>query len=295
MKRTLLKIVLAIILIVIIYFANIFIKQFFHHLEKKKYIAGLTMTASPNVHVLKDTISIDYLNENRTLRIYLPPDYHEDTLRYPVVYFLDGNSLFDDMVLKGPEWQLDEVMDSLSLIGGKVSIVVGIDNSEKRYSEYKPFKSTQEDEGQANSGDQHAERIATQLKTWVDSTYRTKPEANNTVIGGASLGGLMSYYIIASYPEIFGRALVFSPSLWVNKKVFDLHTKIRDLSKLKIYINIGEDEDGSMVPNAKKLSKLLLKDGMPEQNLKFEIMENMGHWHPTWRAGFKSSYPWIME
>ena len=69
-----------------------------NRIEEKKHrawVESLTHSASSNVHILADTIEIDYLNEKRTLAIYLPENYEIDSMDYSVIYFLDGESLFD--------------------------------------------------------------------------------------------------------------------------------------------------------------------------------------------------------
>jgi alpha-glucosidase len=39
---------------------------------------------------------------------------------------------------------------------------------------------------------------------------------------GSSLGGLISYYAVLKYPEVFGKAGVFSPAFWINPEIFEL-------------------------------------------------------------------------
>ena len=183
MKRILhWKTLLGIIAVVVIYFAYLFAYQAYDHFKKQKYLENLSDTASPNVRVLKDTAYIDYLDSKRTLHVYLPPAYETDSARYPVIYFLDGSALFNDMVLRGPEWQVDEVIDEVVANGGPGAIVIGIEPSHDRNREYKPFAPSEDPEEKEVSGDKHAEWIATDLKAWVDSTYRTKPEAKFTTI-----------------------------------------------------------------------------------------------------------------
>jgi len=262
--------------------------------EKEEFIASLKHTASANVHILKDTVTIDYLNEKRTLSLYLPAGYEEDTMRYPVIYFLDGDALFDEKILEGHEWRVDEVLDSLGNLGQQQAIIVGVYNSEKRLTEYKPFKSPHLPKEKTVSGNKHAEWIATDLKTWVDSRYRTKKDAPSTFIGGASLGGLMSYYMLMTYPDTYGGAIVFSPSFWVNDKVYELHKPIEGLSEKRIYLNAGELEKPT-VKNAQKVYDLLIESGIPESNLKFDVEAKEGHQHLTWRKGFWKAYPWILN
>lgn len=265
-------------------------------IEEKKHqdwVKTLENTALEQVQILTDTIRIDYLDEKRTLAIYLPNNYTTDTIEHSVIYFLDGQSLFDQKIQEGMEWQLDEVLDSLGQLNQQQSIVVGIYNSDRRMKEYKPFPSDRWYSDWVVSGDQHADWIVKKLKPWIDARYRTKKEASSTFIGGASLGGLMSYYMLMEYPNTFGGAFVFSPSFWVNEKVYTLHEKNENLLKQKIYFDAGELETPT-VNSVRKMEALLLKSGMPKENIKVDIEEGLGHWHITWKQGFRKAYPWIL-
>lgn len=294
MKKRIAYVLGAILLVVVGY--NIY-KTISNRIEAKKHqewVQTLRPTASKNVHILTDTITIDYLNEKRTLALYLPENYAMDTVDYPVIYFMDGQSLFDQKIQEGTEWQLDEVLDSVQQLGQASSIVVGIYNSEDRLREYKPFSSTRWYSHKRVSGDQHADWIVKKVKPWIDARYRTKKEAQSTIIGGASLGGLMSYYMLMEYPDVFGGAIVFSPSFWVNEIVYTLHEKNKSLAQQKIYFNAGQLETPT-VESVEKMRDILLSYGMPKENVKLDIEEGEGHWHITWRKGFKKVYPWIID
>ncbi len=294
MRRFFTKKTLFIVLaLALLFHIGVRLKVAYEARKHQQYIASLKDTASPNVQALKDTILIDYLGTKRTLWIYLPPNYATDSVSYPVIYFMDGTSLFNEKVQEGLEWQVDEVMDSIAAAGGSAAIVVGIDNSDDRLTEYKPFLSPHLPEETSVTGDQHAEWIATDLKAWVDEHYRTLPSPEMTTIGGASLGGLMAYYALTTYPDIFGNAIVFSPSFWVNERVFKLHHNVSHLNDHRIYLNVGEHEGGDQRVNAQKIYDLLLAEGMSKDNIRFDIEAGEGHSHPTWRKGFRKAYPWV--
>lgn len=266
-----------------------------YHKAKKHeaYVATLVHTASPQVQILVDTIQVDYLNATRTLSLYLPKNYEQDTISYPVLYFLDGQSLFDEKILEGHEWQIDEVLDSIAAEGGPEAIVVGVYNADDRLTEYKPFLSPHLPKEKEVTGVEHAEWIATDLKQWIDETYRTKSDPQHTYIGGASLGGLMSYYMITTFPEVYGGAIVFSPSFWVNDKVYELDKQVADFSNKRIFINAGEIEKPT-VESVEKMYSILKDRGMTNDNLKMDVELDEGHWHMTWRKGFKKAFPWIL-
>jgi alpha-glucosidase len=81
-----------------------------NRIEKKRYrewVENLETSAAENVQILTDTISVNYLHKKRTLAIYLPENYAVDTVKYPVVYLLDGQNHFDKKVQRGNERQVD--------------------------------------------------------------------------------------------------------------------------------------------------------------------------------------------
>ena len=292
-KKRILQIIGLLLLLTAIYFSFLQYQDYRKERAHKAWVATLDHSASPNVQILKDTIEIDYLGEQRTLSIYLPPNYEKDSLHYPVIYFCDGQSLFDQKILEGDEWQIDEVMDSIAQIGGQKAIVVGIYSSDdNRLTEYKPFTSPHLPKEKVVSGDKHAEWIATDVKKWIDTRYRTKPEMESTIIGGASLGGLMAYYMITTFSEIYGGAIVFSPSLWVNDKVYELHQGV-NLANKRIFLNAGSIEQPT-VESIEKLNKILVENGFEKSNLKLDVEKDEGHWHMTWQKGFRKAYPWIL-
>jgi hypothetical protein len=43
------------------------------------------------------------------------------------------------------------------------------------------------------------------------------------------------------------------------------------------------------------MQQILLKFGMPKENIKLDIEQGEGHNAMAWRKGFKKAYPWIIE
>jgi predicted alpha/beta superfamily hydrolase len=294
MKKRIFYLIGSIIFIIGIYLVLQKISDVIEEKRHSERVMKMEHSASKNVQILIDTINIDYLHKKRTLGIYLPENYEIDSINYSVVYFLDGQSLFDQKILEGNEWQLDEVLDSLGKDFKEQSIIVGLYNSEDRVNEYSPLPSTEWFSDKTFSGDKHADWIVNKVKPWIDERYRTKKEAKSTIIGGASLGGLMSYYMLMKYSDVFGGAIVFSPSFWINEKVYSLHENNKNLSSQKIYFNAGELEP-STVKNVNRMHSILLKFGVPKENIKVDIEEELGHSHVTWRNGFRKAYPWIVK
>lgn len=67
-----------------------------------------------------------------------------------------------------------------------------------------------EEGGNEMTSDNYLKFLVSELKPFIDKTYRTHTDRNNTFHIGSSMGGLISAYAIAEYPEIFGGAACMS-------------------------------------------------------------------------------------
>ncbi len=262
--------------------------------RRAAYYENLVDTASPTVTVLRDSIYVDYRNEKKTIHIYVPPQYEKDTVtRYPVMYFMDGEASFNDLENMGPEWQIDEVINAASVSNQPTAIVIGINQAKDRDAEYTPF--INEDNPDAH-GDKFAEWVATDLKAWVDTHYRTKTDPSSTTIGGISRSGMMAYYMMMAYPNTFGNAVIQSPAMWVDyEKLLAMELTKNQLSDKKVFISVGDREGRIMIPHAKAIYQKFKVAGLPEDQLHFTLIKGEGHWHVTWRKSFALAYPWLMD
>lgn len=155
------------------------------------------------------------LGKNRPLHIYLPDDYEESGLHYPVMYFFDGHNLFfDEDATYGKCWGLKEFLDSWD----KKIILVGMECSHEghgRLSEYLPytprkftFISKFTPLGMAT-----LDWIVNEIKPMIDREYRTLPDRENTAIGGSSMGGLMAICGGVHYNKWFSKAACVSSAI----------------------------------------------------------------------------------
>ncbi len=247
-------------------------------------------SASKNVSILDSSFYIPQLAKNRRIWVYLPPDYKTSSKKYPVIYMHDGQNLFDLFTSGYGEWGIDEMMDSLSRSGSKMSIIVGIDHgNESRLTEYNPYSNKRFGTGR---GDDYVDFLAVTLKPYIDKNFRTKESAKNTTVGGSSMGGLISMYAIAKYPKVFGNAAVFSPSFWLTPEIYDFVAD-KNLKKNKIYFLAGELESNEMVPDIIKMRDLLISKGVKENNLRLKTSPDGKHSEWFWHREFPDFYNWI--
>ncbi|PKB15591.1 alpha/beta hydrolase [Flavobacterium sp. 5] len=250
--------------------------------------AAQESTASKQVSIF--TMEVPQLKTTRKIWLYLPIGYETSTKKYPVIYMHDAQNLFDKKTSYAGEWNVDEKLDSLKA----QVIVVGIENGgEKRIDELTPYKNEKYGGGET---DKYLDFIVKTLKPEIDKKYRTKPNAKSTTIMGSSLGGLTSYYAVIKYPEVFGKAGVFSPAFWINRtEINDLTTNSKKL-KVKIYFLCGDSEgnDDSMVKDLDHIELLLNTNRCYCLHLNKKVIIKGGHHNEKlWRDGFSNAILWL--
>jgi predicted alpha/beta superfamily hydrolase len=184
------------------------------------------------------------LNRDRMIHLYLPDDYYESQERYPVMYMYDGHNLFYDQdATYGKSWNLKEFLDHYD----KKFIVVGMEcnhEGNERLNEYCPYKVNGSFLGDIDGiGDQYMDFVVYELKPYIDKNYRTIPFRECTMIGGSSMGGLMSLYTVVKYNQYFSKAACLSSAIGFCKKeiIQDIYNHPLN-SDTKIYLDWGSDE-----------------------------------------------------
>lgn len=248
-------------------------------------------TAQPNVQVLPESPAMPGLGRERTLRLCLPPSYASaPTRRYPVLYLHDAQNLFDDATAFAGEWSVDETMNTLARSSGFEAIVVGIDHGDdKRVSEYSPWSHPRFGAGQA---DDYLDFVVRVVKPFIDARWRTRLDAASTLIGGSSMGGLVSHYAIHRHPEVFGRALVFSPSYWIAPAMAEWAQRHRLPRRARVYFYVGGREGDSMVPDTQRMQVLVKRQGTTTT---LRIAPQAPHNEAAWRAAFEPAVRWLFE
>lgn len=163
-----------------------------------------------------------------TVWVWLPPEYETaPDKRFPVLYMHDGQNLFDRELTKfNQEWQIDEAIPRMVRQGDLRSwIVVGVQSPRARYQALFPQKifpllspqfrqrieglETGDPKGPL-AGDDYLKFMVGTVKARVDREFRTLKGPEDTAVMGSSMGGLMAFYAIAEYPDVFGQAAAVS-------------------------------------------------------------------------------------
>ena len=237
--------------------------------------------------VIKWDVTVPPLTGEKTRRgyVYLPEDYEADPQkRYPVMYMFDGhNVFFDEDATFGKSWGMKAYLDQ----NPHDLIIVGIEgNNEgwRRLNEYSPVDFSYEETGFIKGeGKVYMDWLVDTLKPYIDANYRTLPDREHTIIGGSSMGGLMSLYAVCYYNDVFQRAAALSPSLWVNQQAnLELLKAADPKNDTCIYMDYGSEELSNHFGNMEVLRgavDILLEK---QQHLTFRIVPGGSHCEASW-------------
>jgi predicted alpha/beta superfamily hydrolase len=169
---------------------------------------------------VKDSVYSNLLNEQRDLLIYLPQEVRENkdtTMRYPVLYVLDGNTHF---------LSVSGMVDQLSDKGGNTvfpkMIVVCVLNT-NRTRDLTPYKVvaggflSEDMANETGGGANFAGFMEKELFPYLTSRY---PVSGYRALVGHSLGGIFALQVLAQQPELFDDYLVIDPSTWYDNRKF---------------------------------------------------------------------------
>ena len=251
-----------------------------------------TVSGDLRLHTLKSAI----FGNERTIRVLLPPGYGDtanEDRRYPVLYMLDGQNVFDACLsdVSHHEWSVDETVQQL--IAEKripALIVVGIDHAGKdRAREYLPYKDfVGNAEMDEPAGRYFPDFMTREVMPLVDSHYRTLPGRPNTGLGGSSYGGVAALYALLARPNTFGYGLVESPVMWIG-----MGQLVRDTSPLvalpvRVFVAIGGKETPDPVISEKMIGLIRQVEtnfhaaGYDDSNFRFVVDPDAVHTEAAW-------------
>jgi predicted alpha/beta superfamily hydrolase len=190
----------------------------------------------------------------------------------------DGQNIIDPATSSfGVDWGADETADSLISSGKMQSlIIVGIYNTKDRTAEY----------SYSDMGHAYMNFITNRLKPFIDSTYRTLPDRENTATMGSSMGGLISLMLVWEHPEVFSKAGCLSPAFKIQELNYvPFIEKYNGPDKnIKIYIdNGGIALEAELRPGIDDAIKVLKQKGFKEgKNLQMYFDKNAEHNERAW-------------
>ncbi|MEM7550803.1 MAG: alpha/beta hydrolase-fold protein [Bacteroidota bacterium] len=247
---------------------------------------------NPIIEVIEEHYEIPQFDAERKISVLLPYDYHETRKYYPVLYLQDGQNLFNPSAPFG-DWAIDKSLSKLAEEGCKDLIIVAIDHGEdERIKEYLPYDHAKFGKGQ---GRVYIDFLKEKLIPHVNKNYRVLSDYANMGIGGSSMGGLISLYAGLTEPNVFGKMMIFSPSLWLSQKIFHDANGLVPLPKSKVYLYGGGRESQQHLPNVKRLENILRGKKFAASYFHVEVSVNLEGEHSEryWCKEFPKAVQWL--
>ena len=206
----------------------------------------------------------------REIVVYLPPSYEAEAARsrrYPVLYFHDGQNVFDERTSYVGKWAADEALEALSAEGIEAIAVAVPNRGVARMDEYNPWRERSRftrGRPSGGKGDAYIDWLAGAVKPLIDGSFPTLPEREATGLAGSSMGGLISLYGLVAKPDVFGMALAMSPSIfWHDYGILKLIEQGR-MSQARIHIDMGGREWRGGLADGRRLRDTLVSQGWVE-------------------------------
>ena len=251
------------------------------------YISTVIVTAqsiSTDTHKMVS----DYNKKEYQLKVLLPAKYSaSDTVRFPVLYVLDGNyatNLFQstlDLFSLAPE--LQQVI---------IVTIDGVNTSYEqwlasRYYDYTPSSDPAADTAIARfmktpvvpSGGAAAflQTLEKQILPWVEQHYKTNADKG---LYGHSLGGLFSAYCLLQKPALFCKYSINSPSLWWRQgemaKQFASTAAPNVTIDARVFLSAGKLEGDFMIKPIDAFEKVIITN-LPGIKMNYKIFDDETH------------------
>ncbi|MDB6095160.1 MAG: Endo,4-beta-xylanase/feruloyl esterase precursor [Verrucomicrobia bacterium] len=239
------------------------------------------------------------LGNQRDVVVWLPPGCDGRRRRHPVVYFQDGQNIFDPRTaFLGNAWHAGRTAAGLIRVGEiDPPIMVGIYNTGfARMDEYAPtrgkFSGWDAEACRSRGlGRAYARFVVEEVKPMIDARYPTLEGAAHTAVVGSSMGGLISFYCALWHPRVFGAAGLMSPSMWWDDGAPAKFVEgLRKKPAVRLWLDTGTAEPGW--ENARRFRDVLVRRGWRE-DLHYVEAEGAQHNEAAWGGRTGALLKWL--
>ncbi len=230
------------------------------------FFFALTVSAQNGYTEHKDSLQSVVLGQNRKLSIFLPEGYDTATVRFPVIYVLDGEGRDQHVVPTA----------RFLFLSGKMprAIIVGILNIDRNH-DFLPDSTKGTPTG--GGADKFTSFFEKELIPYMDKNFRTE---SYKVLVGHSFGGLFAMHTLLMKPDLFDAYIAIDPSIWY-KDLIVLKSAAKEFPAVKswdrsLFIT-GREGEGMNEMGITPLDSLLKASAPKELNWKITAYADEDH------------------
>ncbi len=178
------------------------------------------------------------MDQTKHYRVYLPPDYYNSNLHYPVIYWMHGHGGTYTMT------KYDEVWNDYIDTHNVVLVIPDPRNPNGSTYDYSLVFDNRTYEGTPAHNGKIFSKYFRELVMEVDNNFRTIPDRDHRGLSGQSRGGFMSPYIASQNKDLVSASSMSCPSPdgamvgTLNKEVlFDVAETGRSLKGISLRIS----------------------------------------------------------
>ena len=250
------------------------------HLTLLLCLIGQVIQVTPAIAQLDQSHYSSVFGGEKSYRVFLPKNYHSSENRYPVIYYFHGNKGTHKLDIPG-------VADLVE----KNDVILVAWNGRSIDEDIRPY----------NIGNHSNVNYQVQFKDYflelvdhIDSRFRTLTDRSNRAVIGHSMGGIMSFFLAAKYPDRIGTAVNSkgSPEFFIGYP--DNHTlySVRYFFKYLHGVNIRfhNSSDGELV----YLNNEVHQGAIREKGLSYEYQVYEGG-HKLMPKGFEDAFNFVIQ
>lgn len=222
-----------------------------------------------------------YVNDQFSIKIALPQNYHQTDKNYSVLYLLDSNIFYGLITDTVRLLQFGNEIPELIVVG------IGYPNEEDhmilRNRDYLPtYNKASEKSGNANL---FLDFLSRELIPFITKEYRVN-ETDSTLVGD-SYSGLFALYTLFNNHKLFKRYIIGSPSIyWDNRVILEYEQRFSECNrelKAKVFLSVGaleaiyEPAFARMVGNVEEVRDILSSRDYLGLDLKMHVFEGETH------------------
>ena len=271
----------------------------FKHCDRKKSSYARLSDKVGSLEIFRFESKFEWMGA-RDLYVYLPAEYlnlknSDEAKKFPVLYMLDGQNVWDQKNLPWQGWKVETSMERL-VQEGKIqsAVIVGIPNNRNRTKEYAGWCDELPDGDVVTDSvefkryaNEHRLMIVEEIIPFVEANYNVISDRAARVIAGSSYGAFCSAYIASENPDVFSGAGLFSGGSTgfeqiIAKDGFNFSSD----NKVRFYLDCGTGDALEMIllPGTQHLKEYILSKGYkqaekPSDDGELFYQESIGHSH----------------